>query len=1482
MIRNLFALLVMTIAITSLTMAQQESANHSFEPAWKQIDSLMDKGLPQSAAKVAQGILATAQAKKDSPNTIKAELFLISVGNTVQENAAISHIQRIDSIIGESTGAEKALWQSINAAYYWQYYQRNRWTILDRTPLVGTPPADIATWDAAAFIARASELYLASIIDREMLQAIPVERYAPLLVDGKNTRHLRPSLYDFLAFRAIEFFQNDEKDVIKPAYQFQIDGTLWFESAARLAEVKVNPVNPEALHFRALHTYQQLLAFHLHDKNPEALIDADLQRLAFVHQYAVHPQKDSLYLQALRLLEQRYSAVPAGAQVTYRKLEFLYNSRSNSSADTLDLPALKKQLDLLIERFPTAEGAVNAAQLRYELTSPSVGLQSESVILPDENSKVLVTYRNLNRAFLRIYRLPASQDSRRQGLSDEEQARLLKSKPLRTWDTDLPGAADLNEHRIELKIAPLPAGSYLLVISAKPEFGTDENALHAVPFQVSDASVIFQNTGQGNWLVALHRKSGMPLRGAQVIFWGNNWDSKTRKYEYSKLGQSRTDEDGKALITDSGIKSRQIDRISLVYNNDTLQTDGYFYVQNDSGNPEKFHRQTFLFTDRGIYRPGQTIYFKGILVAHDNQRKSNAVLANVKREVTLYDANDQKVTSLELTTNGFGSFSGKFTAPESGLTGQMRIADENGTVYFSVEEYKRPRFQVSFDTVKSAIALNDTVVFSGRAQAYAGNDISGAEVKYRVVRRARFPYFWAFRRWGQPRSPEMEITNGTVFTQADGSFEISFTTIPDKQIDPETLPVFTYSVYADVTDINGETQSGNQDVNAGYRSLQIQANVAEQLDVRKVHQLTVQTQNLNQVPVPTEVSISIVPLRFPGKLYRERRWEKPDQHLLSESEFRNAFPDDEYENEADYTYWPSEPSIYQATLNTAKQTVLELPASLWKKEGWHVIELKATDTRGGTVTEKKYIYASDPVASAKAQSAFSVNLQEHALRPGDTLSIAVKTGFDSTYVLESNTDVSPEFMTFSEFRQISRPITERDRGGLGFRWIYVRNNRVYTAEQQIDVPWSNRDLQLEWATHRDKLLPGAQEEWRLTITGDKKDIVAAEVVAGLYDASLDALKPHSWSWDKLSPNRYLNGYWNVQGFDVNYGSLWLNNLNGNRPQSYDKRYDRLFSYASVLYGRNLRLRGATRMATPEAVPVMEEQSLAEGIAGKASGIQASADAATAGYGETGDSVANQVGAPPAEAAETTVPARTNLQETAFFLPELTTDAEGNVSIRFTMPEALTEWKLMALAHTTDWKTGYLEGTVKTQKDLMVMPNLPRFLRQGDRVRISARISNISTAALDGVAQLTLLDATTLEPVQGFGQGVMQQDFTIAASQSTAVDWMLDVPNDYYTPVVVRITARAGNFTDGEENTLPVITNRMLVTETLPLPVRGNENRTFTLPKLLEGGSNTLTHHALTVEFTGNPAWYAVQALPYLMEYPYECAEQVFSRFYANA
>lgn len=1461
MVRSIVSLfLIFSFAVS---MAQTSPTEHPFQQEWSRIDSLLQNGLPQSAAAVGRDILNTAHRRGDAPNAIRARLLLLAVENNLSEHAAIRNIREADSMIHESTGTEKALWQSITAELYWRYYQSNRWALMDRTPLAGDPPADISLWDAATLIRKTSELYQASLSEADLLKSTPVEAYVPLLKEGKNTRHLRPTLFDLLAFRAIEFFENDEKDVIRPAYEFQIDGTLWFEPAERLIEVKVNPVDPESLHFRALHTFQQLLAFHLNDEQPDALIDADLHRLAFVHRYSVHPEKDSLYRQALKALSTRYANVPASAQVIYTLLQSEYDRADRAHGDSLDRRELVKQLDQLITRFPGSEGALNAAQLRHAIISKSLNVEAEQVWLPNEHGKLLVTYRNLDKIYLRIY--PGKTGlTKTVGVADKaERDRLLKSTPLRTWEVRLLGIEDHYEHRTEIPVEPLPSGHYFIIVSATPSFATEENIIQVTPFQVSNLSLITSRQRSGRQLLVLHRHSGMPIRGAEVTFQERQWHAKTGTSTYHTIGSTHTDEDGKAIIPNSD-KTQSIHRLRITTPEDTLFTEGNFGIREyQSDNQTDTVIRTFLLTDRSLYRPGQTIYFKGIVVKHDRNLNTNAVLPAHVTKVTLYDANNQPVSSMELTTNTYGSFAGKFTAPQHGLSGMMRIETSNAQTYVSVEEYKRPRFRVSFDTLAVPIKLNDTVAISGKVEAYSGQAVGNAHIKYRVVRHTYLPYFWSTHPFRLPQSQPTEVINGTITSNEDGTFSVNFTALPDKRLDPEALPLFTYTFYADVTDINGETQSGQLAVRAGYRSMLVHAEIAAQLDGRRSQPLIIRTQTLNDVPASATITVDIAPLQYPGKLFRKRLWEKPDRPILSEAEFRHLFPDDEYADESDYLSWPVASASWSTRLNTDGQDTIDIPASAWTKTGWHLITIAATDRDGNLVTEKRYTYVTGPSDHDPVQLPLLIQTEKTTVEPGESLVMSVKTGFGDTYVLETNNDLAPEFTVFSTVRQINRQIRESDRGELGYTWLYVYHNRVYSATQHISVPWTDRELHLDWATHRDRLQPGSREEWRITIRGSRQGPIAGELLANLYDASLDALRPHAWYWDKLLPTRLIDYIWETgQGFSTVTGTSWFDSINGPWPPSFEKLYDELNNYpfgGAYLGNRNALTALAMEKAPRAQASVDMEERIAVGFDATASNPEDHQSPETTAIG----------------------PIRTNLQETAFFFPQLQTDEEGNVTIRFTVPEALTEWKFMAFAHTPDWKTGHLQGFIKTQKELMVTPNLPRFLRQGDQIQISTKISNLSDRSLTGAARLELLDPITHEPIDGFGN-LTETGFEVTTGQSTAASWTLQVPEDRFDPIIIRITAKADNFSDGEENMLPVVTNRILVTETLPLSVDGGDTISFTLDRLVNQSSDTRLNHALTVEFTGNPAWYAVQALPTLLENADDCAEHVFQQFYANA
>jgi len=1530
MIRYFFVALACLMSFSFASQAQANRPEHAFHYEWKKADSFLSSGLPQSAEKIVRDILKEAGLKQDKPNMIKAKLTLILLKNTYTESTLPDNIDKAIVEIVNSSGAEKAIWQSITAGMYWQYYRNNRWKILNRSTLEQTVSDDIATWDAKAFVAKTAEYYLASVANREALKNIPVEQYLPLIVEGEHTRHLRPTLYDLLAFRAIEFFSNDEKDITDPVYRFEIDDERYFASAAAFADMPLVAADSRSLHLTALRLYRDIIAFHLKDTQPDALIDADLQRLKFVYDHSVSADKDSLYRSALQNIAQQYKGNPAVAEVLFliqQQKYFAGNTESNYRKATpaqgadRSLPGIKQNLQQIVDRYPDTEGAAHAFNLIQTLDQQTLSVTAEEVVIPDENVKVLVQYKNVDKAYFFLYKTAVDlkrssriygYDERKDFIKNIDAASLVKS-----WEEALPGSEDMELHSVEANAGKVVAGSYFLIISSKKDPFPKGAVSGYVQFQASNLSMVTEHSK--NSLYVLNRKTGQPEENARVYFYESKYSEQSNKYTFVEKHHDISGENGTVkLPMTSNYRYASYEVVLLVKGNDSLSSGSIYTYYNDNRNKQKKETHTFFFTDRSIYRPGQTVYFKGIIVDNNPRTGKSDVVPNKQDTVTFYDANGQKIADQVLTSNAYGSFSGTFTASEVGLNGQMRISNNNGSVYIQVEEYKRPKFYVEFDTLKDHYALNSRVKVKGFAKAYAGNNIDDAAVTYRVVRQSRFPFYWCYYQWGMPSSPEREIANGTMQTQADGSFEIVFNTVSDKQVNPQSLPVFTYVVYTDVTDRNGETRSGNVRVNAGYRSLQINADIPEDINPAQLDNLSILTQNLNGIFTPENITMTIAPLQFPGKLYRKRLWQTPDKFLMTERAFHDAFPDDEYKDESDYHYWKALNVVYEKTFTTTPDGSVKIPAEVWKHNGWYVVTLTAKDDQSNEITEKKYTHLWNLANSEAVQKDVVLQSNKAVFEPGEKAVINIASAFKTPYLLSISTDTDYDIQRYKRPVVFEKIIKEEDRGGIAFSYLMVYNNRVYTVNKTLDIPWNNKELEITWATHRDKLEPGAQDEWIMTIHGDKKEKIAAELLAGMYDASLDAFKPHRWNINPLIPYRVSLSPWDNYTFGMVNASILSNRFNDtmkNYEKIYDELYALLYGYSGYLSGRKLadmiegaapgiqatnaggqleadasfRVRGAGSVPAGSAPLIILDgeiynESFSSINPDDVATINLLKDAeATALYGSRGANGVMIITTKNGSKKQEEIIPRKNLQETAFFFPQLQTDSSGNISFRFTIPEALTEWKLMAFAHTKDWKTGYMEGKVKTQKDLMVMPNLPRFFRQGDDMVIATKVNSLADHDLNGTAMLEILNAETLQPLDlPFRLQNKEQQFSIASRQSAALSWNVHIPESIYTPVIIRIKAQAGNFTDGEENTLPVITNRMLVTETLPLPLRGNEEKTFNLDQLKNANSNTLVHRALTVEFTGNPAWYAVQALPYLMEYPHECAEQTFNRYYAHA
>jgi uncharacterized protein YfaS (alpha-2-macroglobulin family) len=1286
-------------------------------------------------------------------------------------------------------------------------------------------------------------------------------------------------------------------------------------------------------------------------------VEADLKRLAFVRRHSVLPNTTELYLQALQRLEEKNIKDPVSAIVTYHIAQVWVEKGSQykplqSDDHKFDARKAFEICETAKKRFPNSDGAKMCEGLQISIQTKLLSAQIEKVNVPGQPFRALVSYKNFTALHWRIIRTSREEvkEQRRKwnrNYNVDREAKFLEyfaAKPAaKTGKVTLPDDKDFQQHSVEIKLDGVPEGDYMVLFSHTPDFKTAKNGLAYAFTTISNLSYVHRNLDNGSTeFYAVHRQTGEPLPNvqAQVLF--NRYNSKSQEYELVKGGIFKSDAKGRFTVPYQNNENRRDFSVDFSLGNDHLSTveidnRSYYYSgQLYQYKHEKpgFHTKTFFFLDRAIYRPGQTLYFKGLVVGITDEKPK--ILPKQSVSVTFYDVNDQVVAQQTLTTNEYGTFSGTFTTPTSGLMGEMRLTSSaDGQANFSVEEYKRPKFEVKFDTVKGSYRLGETVKAEGKAQAYSGANIDGAAVKYRVVRTARFPWWWWYWYGYYPSSPQMEITNGTAKTDAEGKFTIDFQAIPDLSVPAASNPIFNYRVMADVTDINGETHSSEMTVSVGYKALVINIDVKDislplpppKEGVQNSPSLgggrgeaVIRTTNLAGQFEPAQGTVKIWKLKVPNRAFRDRLWERPDKHVMTQDEFYRTFPHDLYADENNEFKWEKEKEVLNRSLPPAPSqgggVVISSPlGGGWEGAGRYLIEVTATDKFGQEVKEVAYFTVFDSRAKTLTlPKIVSFSTTKLSYEPGEKAQLRVGTSADAIKVLyEIEQDgklLSQEWLTLkNEQRLLEFPIKEEHRGNLAVHYTFVKNNRLYVQNEVITVPFTNKQLDVQFETFRDKLQPGQQEQWRIKIAGPKGDKAMAEMVAAMYDASLDVFRANGW-YASFWQSMYARLNWS-NSFDFRQQSFtaYTNDWNKTGPSYETPQYDRLnwFGfYGGRYYGEmtrksaRMREEGEVAMdmaaAPMAAAPAGEAEEKARGVS-KPKMEQAATDDGAKGFAK-GD--LNDESQQEKAVDMSNVKVRTNFNETAFFFPHLQTNEKGEVILNFTMPEALTRWKFLGFAHTQDLKSGSMVKETVTQKDLMVVPNQPRFFRENDKMQFSVKITSLTDQELNGQAQLEFFDALTmrslpLAPSQGGGKnssplgggregasGVgVGLPFSLKPRQSTNLEWSIEIPEGIQA-IMYRVVAKAGNFSDGEEMVLPVVTNRMLVTETMPLPIRAGQTKTFEFTKLKNSTSKTLKTHRYTLEFTSNPAWYAVQALPYLMEYPYECVEQAFSRFYANS
>lgn len=1489
---------------------------------WKEVEKLsIEQRLPESALKKVKEIYDLAKKDNNEAQLVKAVLAMSQLREENQEEEEKLALADLEKELTTASPVVKALLNSYMAGIYYNYFQRNRWKIYDRTATENFVNTDIATWSAIDFHKKVSALYLLSIKDEDILTQTQIEKIEPLVYKG-NVRFLRPTLYDLLAHKALEYFENNERDITKPAYAFKIDQASAFDPAADFIHRKFVTSDSLSLQHKALMIYQKLIAFHLKDTKQDALIDVDLKRLNFVNNYAVHPDKKQLYFHAVNHIAHQYGQLPAAAQAWYL-IAAHYNGLAadyTPHGDTTNRYARIKAKEIceqVLAQKDSSEGKVNAYNLLNQLTTQNLQFTVEKVNVPNTPFRTLVKYTNLTRLYLRLIKVDEVLSQKMENKYGDDLWRLVLAEPaIKNWEQVIPDTKDLQQHSTEIKVDGLPVGKYMLIMGGSKQLGDKKSVLGARVLYVSNISYV--NDSEDYFV--LHRETGQPLVNAKIQVWEKTYDYTNSKYIKTKGKVLTADKQGYFKLTPTAQKSRNrysesrffdistaSDRLFM----DEAEYNTYYYQDTEAAPKEALN--VFFFTDRSIYRPGQTLHFKGIVLSKYNNETKSKIKEGHSTTVWLKNANYERVDSLKVKSNEYGSFSGTFQLPVGSLNGSFAIEvsgdNINGSAAFRVEEYKRPKFFVEYEPVKGSFKVNDAILVKGNAKAYAGNNIDGAKVSYRVVREARFPYPWMFSRWWMPVSENMEITNGETTTDADGQFTVQFTAIPDESIDKKFAPQFRYTVYADVTDINGETRSGQQQVTVGYAALLLQASVPERLLLDSLKNFTITTTNSNGVFEAATVKLTATRLKEENRLIRERYWQRPDQFVYTKQQYVQWFPYDEYDNETAKESWAREKTLLETSATTSEAGLIAIdPKKLLP--GFYELTITTTDKYGTAVKDVKYVELYDNKNQQLTSPAYIWSQQANAIQPGETTTVGIGSSADNVYLIEqlkkNNNNKLTATYTFDKIDNAKKykkfTATENDRGGYGVSWLFIKHNRVYQYTQTIYIPWTNKDLAIEYGTHRDKTLPGSEETWTVKIKGYKQDKVTAELLAGMYDASLDQFNPHNWQTPYIWLNFYPNSSWNF-GRNFQGANAQMRYPAGEKHQYLNKSYDQLldgindYMGGTPGVGGQIRIRGASNFDMAQRKNMV--QGSAKEVMAAAPSVQALQDGSIAGLSSqfgiseekfSSDTLSYNITTEKiAQTTDLPSPPRTNFNETAFFFPHLVTDADGSVSFSFVLPEALTQWKFQGLAHTKDLAFGYSSTSIVTQKQLMVQPNPTRFLREGDRITFSSKVVNVSEQTLSGQAYLELIDATTGLPLDDiFNNKAGNISFSLEAGKSTAVNFPIQIPPAFNKAVTWRIIAKAqgktaaDSYSDGEENTLPVLTNKILVTESLPLSLREN-NKKFSFTNLLRSNaSKTLVNQGITVEYTANPAWYAVQALPYLMEYPYDCAEQTWNRYYANS
>jgi len=1430
-----------------------------YDQQWKKVQESTGKGNFKSTLPTILDIQNQAMKENNALQLIrslKAEFSIVNQTSDDDKNdSASKFFVKLQNAEKKLKGDDLLVYKVLLSGFMFDYYNEHSWEINSRTNMNSQDVSQIETWSKLDFKNYLNKNFKELDEQSQAMRKVSFVKYKDTFSNTNDVAYF-PTLLDWYSLKKVSFLS---------------DNGLFTKNELTENRNTVNTI------------FDELIAQN-----------SGNSKLYFMHQKL---SENCQFTHCKDKLEQLQKLVKSNVDGDYKVLvmEEIMN-------ELVTKDKIKEALEITTQaksKFPKSAFLNNIKNRENAILNPYLSIKYEEQTQPNLPIHLVAEYKNVSEFSVNIYEVKDDLLSFIQYAKNPYNNAFSKIKKslLRKETFNLADSKDYQLRKTSFEIKPLPSGMYVaeyLVEGADEKNSDSRQNFH---FLVSDYKIIYQTKNDrnqlSNELKLVSAENGKPISNENLIFHEfvqnkalNKVNGKTDEKGVFKFPATTNNDYYRTFLVQQQ-KTNDF-QIMEVYGNQSNEAVNY-----EVNNLEKAQ----IFLDRAIYRPGQTVYFKAINTKSLGQKEN--VISNLKQRITLKDSNDEELSSQDFTTNEFGSYHGSFILPKGKLNGQFTLSvnkgDDDmqylGVAYFRVEEYKRPKFEVTFDPVKDEYKYGQTIELKGKAIMFSGVALSNTNVNYEIKKQN---IIWRYFPWYPNDNDNENSILGEAKTNEKGEFTIKLDLKKDEKL--EGIQIDNYQISASVTDINGETQTANTNLKVASVSHYIKADDIKNTFADENVKLKVETKNYNEQNLKKTYQVKLSKLEAPSRIFRSN-FKNEIQNLpkFSKEEFISKFPHDLYDKNDELKNWKTLSVILngvkksEESLDLGKLDAGDYQLDLYNIEGkdtikssqnfsvWDKKSLKPTQKTFLTVLEPKDEFSRGEKAKIYVYSAIPDALVNVFVQDGSGKTISEVQKFKSG-ILEYSVDVPKE----------------KNVTNLNIQFQVVAFNDIQTETVNLKIKDTEQPLEIETVTFRDKLEPNSKEKWIVKVVGTDKEKINAEVLVNMYDRSLDQFAVNTFGWEKLyMPYSYISSYEFEQYLMEKSFQMRIKYYNGKYvdvPQF--NWFDRNVMYelqgtAAGISVKNSAAPAPMVAAKKSSSPTMRLESMRMDdnlIDIVNSGRQLPKEQKIQ-YTDVLDIALDENGLP----LMNEIPVRQNLNETAFFYPDLKTDSEGNVNFEFTSPEALTKWKLMFLAHTKDARAATLEKEVVTQKEFSVTPNYPRFLREGDELNLQSKLSNLTSKKLNGSAQLQILDAFTNEDISDkFGLSSLtavsgynkEQAFSLDENGNSALTWKVKVPSNV-SSIILKVVAKAGQYSDGEQKAIAILPNRMLVTDALPIFVKEGETKTFVLENLKNTNSTTISNVSNTLELTTNPIWEIMFALPSLKNDQNNSADVIFNKWFAD-